>query len=243
MRRILMLVLVLAVCASLTACGSSSPAPSTSTTSPQRPSTAKGLLTAMRSAARSQHSVHYVSVSSAPDHKIRLVGDVATKVGILRITLTDHGQTGAATVMVSDGTAFMRGDAFMLRTYFGLTKAQATKYAAKWISVPGSNPGYATISDGVTFPSYLSHLFPLQAKPSFVKAGSLTGVRGTVQGQGSVSATTTIFAPAHGKPLPVKQTAKSSGALGSGEVTMSNWNEAVHVTEPTAVSISIVVGA
>jgi len=197
----------------------------------------------MRSAAHSQHSVHYVSVSSAPGHTIRLVGDVDAKKGILQVTLTAHGQTGAATVMVSSGTAFMRGDALMLRTYFGLPKAAATKYAGKWISVPSSNPGYATTADGVTFPSYFSHLFPQLTKLSFVSSlVALVGVRGTVHGTGSLTAVTTIFAPAHGKPLPVKQIAKSSGDLGSGVVTMSNWNEAVHVTEPTAVAISTVVG-
>jgi len=197
----------------------------------------------MRSAAHSQHSVHYVSVSSAPGHKIRLVGDVAAKQGILHVALTAQGQTGAGTVIVSGGTAFMRGDAFMLRTYFNLPKAAATKYAGKWISVPSSNPGYASTSDLATFSSLLTLLFTQQTKLSLVSSlVNLIGVRGTVHGTGSLTAVTTIFAPATGKPLPVKQIAKSSGDLGSGVITLSNWNEPVHVTEPTAVSISTVVG-
>ena len=233
-----MLVIVLALCASLSACGSSSP----STTSPSPTLSPKAELAAMRSAARSQHSVHTVSVSSAPGHEIRIVSDVGEKEGILRITLTDHGQTGAATVIVSGDTAFMRGNAFAMRTYFSFTKAQATKYAGKWISVPSLNPGYATVSDDGTFPSFLSHLFPPQEKLSLVTVAGLIGVRGTVHGQSGDTATATLFAPADGKPLPVKEIAKSSGKLGAGVVTMSDWNEAVHVSAPKAVSILIVVG-
>ena len=59
----------------------------------------------MRKAARSQHSVHYVSVSSAPGHKIRIVSDVGASDGVQRIAVTDHDQTGTATVIVSNGAA------------------------------------------------------------------------------------------------------------------------------------------
>ena len=244
MRQIVTLAFVLALCALLSACGSSAPStstPSTTTTTSPPPSTAKGQLAAMRSAANGQHSVHFVSVSSAPGHTIRIVADVAGKEGILRITVTDHGQTGTGTSIVSGGIAFLRGDAFWMRVYFGFTRKQATKYAGRWISVPSSHPAYATASDEVTFPSFLARLFAPQTKLALVKAGKLVGVRGTVRGQAGV-ASSTIYAPAQGKALPVKQVAKSSGALGNGTVTMSNWNEAVHVSEPTAVSISTVVG-
>jgi hypothetical protein len=197
----------------------------------------------MRKAARSQHSVHYISVSSAPGHRLRLVADVGAKEGIERAILTDHGQTGPAAVIVSGGSAYLRGNAFTLRVYFGFTKAQATKYAGKWISVPSSNPGYATVSAGVTFPSYLSQLFQPLTKLSLVTAGGLIGVHGMAPGQTGATVSAAIFAPAHGEPLPVKQTAKSSGNLGAGVVTMSNWGEAVHVPAPRdVVPVKTVVG-
>jgi len=245
MRRIVTLVIVLATCAALSACGSSSPSPSTSTTTPtpSLTSSPKVALAAMRNAAHSQHSVHYVSVSSGPGHTIRIVADVSATEGIQRIAFTDHGQSGSGTTMVSGGTAYIRGDAFMMRVYFGFPKARATKYAGKWISVPSSNSAYATVADDVTLPSFLSHLFPRQTKPSLVNAAFLIGVRGTVHGQSGVTVEATVFAPAHGRPLPVKQTAKSSNHLGTGVVTMSKWNAAVHVSAPTnAVLISTVGG-
>jgi hypothetical protein len=244
--RIVKLVLVLAICVPLSACGSSS---STTTTTPSSPSAPRAKLIAMRSAARSQQSVHYVSESSAPGHKIEIVADAGETEGTQQVTITDHSQTGHVTTLVSGDAAYLRGDAFGMRAYFGFTKAQATKYAGKWISVPSSNPGYATISGDLTFPSFVSHLFPPMTNLSLVPRGSLTGVRGTVHGQAGVTVTATVFAPAHGKPLPAKQTATSSGHLGhlgAGVVTMSDWNEPVHVSAPAnavpITSIKTVVG-
>ena len=244
MRRILTPVIVLAVCVPLSACGSSSPPKPTTTTSLQSAPRAK--LAAMRSAAQSQHSVHWVQSSSAPGHKIQIVADVGEKEGMQQITITDHGQTGHVSTLVSGDAAYMRGDALGMRLYYGFSKANATKYAGKWISVPSSNPGYPTVSTFLTFPSFISHLFLPVTNPSLVPRGSLIGVRGTVHGQAGVTVTATVFAPAHGKPLPVKQTAASSSHLGAGMVTMSDWNEPVHVSAPAnavpITSITTVVG-
>jgi hypothetical protein len=201
----------------------------------------KAELAAIRHAALSQHSVHYVSVSSAPGHKIRLVSDVGNGVGIQRITVTDQGQTGPATVVVSRRTAYLRGNVFTMRAYFGFSTAQATKYAGQWISIPHTSPGFATVSADATFASYVAYLFP-QTKLSLVTAGSLVGVRGTARQQGATFEET-VFAPAHGKPLPAKETATSTGRPGTGVTTMSRWNEAVHVGAPSSsVPISTVVG-
>lgn len=222
MRTILTLVLVLALCAPLSAFGSSS--------SP--PLSAKAELAAMRSAANSQHSLHYVSVSSAPQEELRIVADVGMKEGIQRITVTDHGTTGPAAAIVSGRKVYIRGNAFTLQVYFGFAAVKAKLYAGTWISVPSSRTGYATLAADVTFPSFISHLFPPRTKLSLVPAGTLIGVRGTAHAQSGADGTATLFAPAHGKPLPVKETAETSKRRGTGVVTMSHWNEAVHVKAP-----------
>lgn len=199
----------------------------------------------MRKAASSQDSVHYVSVSSAPGHTIRIVADVATKEGIQQITVTDHGKTGHITAMVAGRFAYTRGDASAMRVYWGFTQAEATKYAGQWIEVPSWHKAYPSVADDLTFPSFLSHLFPAQKNLSLVRAPmqGLVGVHGTVSGTGGATAGTTILAPVQGEPLPVKQTAKSSGQLGAGVLTMSAWGEPVHVSAPAnTVSIIKVIG-
>jgi len=251
MRRIVTLMIVLALGATLSACGSSSPPSSSTSTSSSPPSSTstssppsvspRAQLAAMRSAARSKHSVHTVSISTAPGHTISIVCDAGTNEGSQRIIVTDHGKTGSLMVIVTAGTAYVRGDALTLHLYYGFSSGQSTRYAGKWISVPDSNAAYATVSAGVTFASFLSQLFQPMTTPSIVTAGRLIGVHGTVHGQAGPSAMTTLFAPAHGEPLPVKQTAKSSGKGGTGVVTMSKWNEPVQVSAPAnAVPITTV---
>jgi hypothetical protein len=159
-----------------------------------------------------------------------MVCDVGPHSGIQRITFTSGAQTGPATVIVNGRTAYLRGDAFTMRVYFGFTKTQARKYAGKWISIPSSSPGFSTVSADATYPSYVSHLFP-RGTLSLVMSGNLLGVRGTRQQQG-VTIVATVFAPAHGKPLPVKATVTSPGHPGHGTVTMSRWGESVRVSAP-----------
>jgi hypothetical protein len=224
-RLTLILGILLALSAPLSAFGSSQ------TASPS------ARLAAMRTAAQSQRSVHYVSVSSAPNQHLRIVADVGVRDGIQRITVKDHGTKGSASAIVSGRKVYIRGDAFSMQVYFGFTSLQATDWADTWISVPRSHPSYGTLSADVTLPSFVSHLFPKVTKLSLVTSGNLIGVQGQA-GKGS----TTVFAPAQGKPLPVKAIAKTSGAQGTGALTMSRWNVAVNVKAPPhAVPISRVI--
>ncbi|HUZ16287.1 MAG TPA: hypothetical protein VMU72_08935 [Gaiellaceae bacterium] len=228
MRRIVTLVIVLAISAPLSACGSSSSPPSTSTSTP--PSSPRAELAAMRNAVRHQHSVHYVSTASTHGHKVRTVFDVGKGVGIQRTTVTTGHHTEHASVIVSGGSAYIKGDVFTMHDYFGFTKAQATKYAGRWISVPQSNPGYATVSADATLESFVANLFP-QKKLSSVTAVNLVGVRG-IMTQHGVTVHVTIFAPVRGQPLPVKKMVSSGHSL-NGVVTMTGWNEALDVHAPS----------
>jgi hypothetical protein len=79
---------------------------------------------------------------------------------------------------------------------------------------------------------------------SLVHAGALIGVRGNVIQPTGPGVPVTIYAPALGEPLPVKETAKSTGEAGAGVVTMSSWGKPVHVPAPRgAVPVKTVVGA
>jgi len=195
----------------------------------------------MRSAARSQHSVHYVSTTSVPGHKVRMVSDIGSGVGIQRITVTIGHQTGAASVIVSGRTAYLQGNTFTMRDYFSFTKAQATKYSGRWISIPHSDTAYATVSADATFESFVARLFLFpHAKLSLVTVGNLVGVRGSAALHGA-TVYETILAPAHGKPLPVREKVTSPDHPGSGVTTIRRWNEAVQVHAPAnAVPIATV---
>jgi hypothetical protein len=190
--------------------------------------------TAMLHAAASRHSVHYVAASSEPGRTIRLVSDVGPGRGIQQIALVKGGKSGRATVLIVHRAAYIRGDSFMLHTYFGFTQEQASHYADRWISSAHGDPGYAAFSADATFASFLSLLLPhrnLRLVTSTVAGKKAVGVRGTVRQQG-LELVETVYAPARGTPLPFIEKALPVGHPGTSTARMSRWNEPVHVTAP-----------
>lgn len=200
---------------------------------------------AMHSAAAAKHSVHYVSTSSEPGGALRMVADVGQGRGIQRITVTTAGQSGPATVLVVGRSAYIRGNTFTLHNYFALSQAQATRYAGKWISVPSRLRAFSAVAADGTFESFLSDLLPtknLALVRTTIAGRKSVGLRGTVL-QGGVKVVETVYAPAGGTPLPSEEKIAPAGKPGTGEVRMSRWNEAVHLTAPAhAVPISTVLG-
>ena len=195
----------------------------------------------MKSAVGSEHSLHYVTVSAQPGHKVRMVCDVGQRKGIQRITVTHHGQTGPARVIVYRRIVFIKGNALTMRVFFGFSRKQARRFKDTWIFITHSNPAFAPIADGATFPSFVGSLFPPN-QLSLVTQGNLIGVHGTAQ-RGGLTVAETVFAPNHGKPLPVKETASYPGHPGHDHSTLGRWNEAVHLTVPAnAIPLEVVTG-
>jgi len=158
----------------------------------------------MLKAAAAQQSVHYVSTSSVPGHAIRMVSDVGPSRGIQRITVTSHGRSGPATVLVVGHTAYIRGNAFTLHNYFPFTQAQAASYAGKWISIPSTSGAYSAVAADATFASFLADLLPsthLSVVRATIAGRKSLGVRGSVR-QAGVTLVETVYAPARGTPLP-----------------------------------------
>jgi hypothetical protein len=200
----------------------------------------------MLRAASAHHSVHYVSASSIPGHTIRMVSDVGPGRGIQRITFSSHGHSGPATVLVAGHTAYIRGNVFTMRHFFGFTQAQSTRYAGKWISIPPTSAAYSTVAADATFASFVSDLLPKKhlalARATTIAGQRVVGLHGTVR-QGSATLVETVYAPARGTPLPIEAKASPSGHPGTSVSRMSRWNEAVHVSAPAhAVPIATVVG-
>jgi len=200
---------------------------------------------AMLHAASSRHSAHYVSASSEPGQAIRLVSDVGPGRGIQRITLTKHGRSGPATVLIVPHSAYIRGNAFTLHNYFPLTSAQARKYAGKWISIPPSSPAYSAVAADATFRSFVADLLPskhLSLVRATIAGRKAVGLRGAVRQQGQ-KLVETVYAPATGEPLPFLEKATIVGRPGTNTAHISRWNEPVHVTAPAhSIPISAVLG-
>ena len=131
-------------------------------------------LAAILAAGRAQRSVHYVAIADNGTSRTRLVCDVATTSGIQRITYQEGGRTGKVTVLVNAGTAYIRGDSFVLSTYLGFNPVGAAKSAGKWIRIPHSDRAYAPVSAAVTLRSTIDE-FELDGPLSFLPAKTVAG--------------------------------------------------------------------
>jgi hypothetical protein len=191
------------------------------------------LLTSSLAAARAQHSVHYVGTVTAAGLSSTTVGDAAVDRGVQYVTYRAGGRTGHVTVRVVANTAYVKGDAFALGTYVGLSAAQVTKYAGKWILVPHTSSAFKSIAAAVRLGSTIDEL---ELAPPLTNTGTTTrhsqrviGIRGR-ETQSGVAATATLYVRATGTHLPVEEVA-SEGQL-RVSVVFSNWNERVSVSAP-----------
>jgi hypothetical protein len=195
-------------------------------------------LAAILAAGKAQRSVHYVSDSTNGVALMHLDSDAARTTGIQRITFQKNGITGHVTVLVVAHAAYFRGDSFTLQNFMGLKTSAATKFAARWIRVPQTDPAYASIATDVTLPSLIAGLhingLLILVPESAIGRQRVIGVRGTV-GQPPVAAA--LYARAHGAPLPVGEI-EQGGAVAATSL-FSGWNEPVRVQGPArAVAIA-----
>jgi hypothetical protein len=183
-------------------------------------------------AASAKQSVHYVSVSKLGANAETMVGDATLDRGIQRITFTQGGTTGHVTVVVVKAVAYVRGDAFTLINYMGLSSAQASRYDGRWFSLKPPSGAYGVVAEAVRMGSFLSELQmpgPYTAAPAATFAGHrVTGVRTKVTRSGK-SAVLTLYVAA-GTQLPVAQVI--GGGNGTITTTLGRWNERVTIAAP-----------
>jgi hypothetical protein len=216
---------LLVVVALALACGL--PTAASAATSPSQ------LLSSMLAAARTHSSVHYVTAASFAGVRVSQVGAAGAGRGSQRITYRNGVSVGHVTVLVAANTAYMRGDEFALVDYMGLKAASAARYAGRWILIPHADKAYATIAAGVTFSSVIAELTlaaPLTRAPDTTIGGlRVVGVKGSSP-NAAPGTTTTLYARAAGRPLPVREVAVQGKTRGT--VTLSGWDGPVHVTAP-----------
>jgi len=187
-------------------------------------------------AARSQRSVHYVSVGNTGSVRVTMVGDAGLDRGIQRITVRKGSRTGHVTVLVVANTAYVRGDAFTLQNYMGFKAPDAGEYAGKWILIPHDAGGFATVAAGVRLASTIDEAklpAPLVSVPATTVSGErVVGVASSRRVSGHMT-TVTLYIRAKGAPLPVEEVARQGS--NSFKVTFSGWNERVAVDAPSHV--------
>jgi hypothetical protein len=117
----------------------------------------------------------------------------------------------------------------------GLTAAQASVEANKWITIPSSDTtDFSNIDKFLTTSGVLSGLLPAKSTGQVTSAtrSSLHGqavevIVGTFDNHKA-----TIYVATHGRPY-ILRVVQPSGSAGGGTVNLSTFNQAVHVTAPS----------
>jgi hypothetical protein len=196
---------------------------------------------AVHAAAKAQRSVHYVSHSKGPELEVTIVADAGRDEGIQHITVRSAKKSGRATVIVSAGVAYLRGDAFTLSRFLGFTTSSATDYARVWIRIVPTSPSFGAIAEAVTLASAIDDLGPRGTLAFARTAPGLRAVRGTLV-QSGTQIVDTLYARGAGTPLPVKEVVIRPGVVATN--VLSGWNRQVHVAVPAkTIPISKVMNA
>ena len=148
--RLLFVILTVAI-AFAAGCGSSSAGSGGTSKGPGHANgvankTGKQIVAAALAATKTQSSFHFVEVASTTGSTVSIVGDVGSSSGEQRITVSESGQNGHITLLLADKTAYFSGDAFGLEGFTGMSKADATPLAGKWIAVSSSNSTFSALS-------------------------------------------------------------------------------------------------
>jgi hypothetical protein len=186
--------------------------------------------------ATASGSVHQSMINVSGGPPVTFSDDVATDSGSQNIKRSGGID---AHVLVIGKTAYISGDLSALTTYFGFSRAVATKIGDRWVSIASTNAGYATVASDATLTSVLTNLTPhgqlTELAATEMHDRSVIGVRGALPA--SLNGTVTVYITRSSHPLPVFAvfTAQERGISVTSTSTMSAWGERVALKRPADV--------
>jgi hypothetical protein len=201
------------------------------------PQTAAQWLSTAFAAANAQGAAHVEVVNNLHGRRGTYSDDDGARSGVQRITVSPGMR---AEVRVLPGVTYFAANRAALKNYFGFPASVADRAAGRWLVLHPGDPGYATVTEAVTFRSMMKEMTirgPLRLLPARTLHGvRVVGIRGVASGpatKGHPKATAILWVAASGSHLPVLYQASSRG-MGSTTTTFSRWGMQVSVAAPTA---------
>lgn len=224
------------------------------TTLPRASSQGKSLLSASLNATSSAQSFHYTDSSTVtgPQATTQSQTGVATPTAGYQV---NNFTQGVLQDFVNNGSVYVNGDAGTLQSELGLSQADATTYAGRWISLAPTDAPTKSVAAGMTVKEVAQEALGTQSgtlTPTAVSAAHVVGgvnvitVSGVVSGNQSVLGTAAtlnfqLTVEAAAPHLPVALTETGHATLNGTSVsftssfTFSQWNAPVALPTPTAV--------
>ena len=184
--------------------------------------------------------VHFESVAQQNGATLDVSGDAGTTSGSQTLLVKNKKVNERMTALVVGSTGYVTGNAAALQNVIGLTKAQSSKYAGKWLSFPTSNSGLDELVGGL-LSSQVSKEVEIggpytYGKPTTVAGQQATAIKGSVATESGGKVPVVLYLPSSGAPLPIREVTNAGKSGGSsaihGTVTFSHWGENKSQTAP-----------
>ena len=224
MKRIGLLALVLAVASGATAAVALAAAASP-----------KAFRASVVRTALAQKSLRWVEHDYAGNVAVSSSADVNAHSGTQYLTVTIGKQSGTIHIVFINGIAYVEGQALGLAVNLGLTNAQATQYAGRWISVTKGDKAYAATADGLTLASIVHDVTP-HGPLELVKKefhGKQVFALEALGGPQQAPVFRVLVAPRKGQRLPIEASSINPSRALSTHTDFSRWNEPVNVHAPS----------
>jgi hypothetical protein len=215
-------------------------AASTTTTTAAGSAAATAKYNAALKAVGSQ-GVHFSSVAKQNGAELDVSGDAGKNSGAQTLVVKSKKPTERMSALVVGSTGYVKGNKAALQNVIGLTKAESTKYANRWLSFPTSNEGLGELVGGL-LSSQVSKELEIGGPYTYGAATTVSGqkataIKGAVEDQNGGKVPVVLYVPTSGTPLPIQEVtnAGSAGSSSSihGVVTFSHWGENKSQTAPT----------
>jgi hypothetical protein len=185
--------------------------------------------------------VHFSSVAKQSGAELDVSGDAGKTSGAQTLVVKSSKATERMSALVVGATGYVKGNEAALANVIGLTKAESTKYANKWLSFPTSNQGLGELVGGLLSSQVAKELEiggPYTLGQSATVAGqSATAINGAVANDNGGKVPVVLYVPSSGTPLPIQEVTNAGSSGGSsaihGVVTFSHWGENKSQTAPT----------
>jgi len=189
-------------------------------------------------------SVHYASAGTVSGVTILESGDAGPSSGTQNVLVGKGTATDSADLIVIGDLTYMKANARALVDLTGLSEAQATVNAGKWVQFATNNQAFAQVVVGIRSHDVTEELAlkgPYTLGPSQTLDGlKVDAIHGTQRFQGLKPMRAILYVRAHGSHVPVEEdTVSASGVPNGVEHTIfSLWGEMVRPeAPPSAISI------
>ncbi len=184
--------------------------------------------------------VHFVSTATQQGVTLTASGETGKTSGTQTITVKGDNVTEHMSAVVLGGTGYVNGNAAALHRIIGLTNAQSSKYADRWLTFPTANSALGELVSGLLNSQVATEL---QMTGPFTRGASTTvngvsvlAIDGFASTESGHKVPVVLYVPSTGTPLPVEEVTNPKASGGSstihGTVTFTQWGEVPNISAP-----------